>query len=275
VSSSDGRRGLGRRGASSVPLPRAAALALWGAEYLAGRESPDDAAARVSARTEQTGEDPFEVLVGLRDVDSPSLRLLLPVPGRLEGLVGPPATNDAALAAGQAVLVTSGPLADRLLVPTTLVHGPEEGADEADRTVAVAWQTHPTDSRAVPSGVPAAEARRRLQQVMTSAAGTVQDLGLVPEDFTQLDALPDDWARTSLPRSVDVPTGDYLLLAAEVLLLARTALAGADEPAGGAGAGAWALGQREQIMRELADAARTALTATVDAVVGQSPAGRT
>lgn len=273
MNSSDGRRGIGRRGASSVPLPRSAALALWGAEYLLGRVAPDDAAAKVAAGTEQTGEDPFELIVALRDVAAPGLRLLLPVPGRLEGLVGPPAANDAALIAGQCVLVTSGPLADHLLVPSTVVHGPENGeGDEADRSAAVSWEHHAASARPVPAGVPAAEARRQLQQVMTQAAGTVQELGLVPEDFAQLDALPEDWIRTPLPRSVDVPTGDYLLVAAEVLLLARSALADSAEPA--SGAGAWALGQREQVMRDLADAARTALTATVDIVlapVGQAP----
>lgn len=278
MSSSDRRRGLGRRGASSVPLPRAAGFALWSAEYLCGREAPDDAAGRIAAHTEQTGADPFELLVSLRDVERPGLRLLLPLPGRLEGLVGPPAANEAALAAEQAVLATSGPLSDHLLVPTVTVHGPDAGTvadDGADRAVRVAWERHPTAARPVPGGSPEAEARLRLQQVMTAAAGTVQDLGLVPEDFAQVDSLPDDWARTPLPRSVDVPTGDYLLLTAEVLLLARTALADSAEATGDAGAGAWALGKREQVMRELADAARSALTATVDAVLpGTERGGR-
>src|SRR5690606_37991512 len=99
------RRGARRRGRSRlvseaaagrdlVALPRAAVLMLWTAAYLRGDLGPDDAA-RMShgvGRSGPSGEgtDLFEWMTALRRLPLAQLRLVLPAPGRLAGLVGPP-----------------------------------------------------------------------------------------------------------------------------------------------------------------------------------------
>src|SRR5699024_5888316 len=112
------RRRRGRReapvteaaaGRDLVALPRAAVLMLWSAAYLRGDLGPDDAA-QMSYGVGRSGpsgegEDLFEWMTGLRRLPLAQLRLVLPVPGRLAGLVGPPAAIGPALEAEQAIVV--------------------------------------------------------------------------------------------------------------------------------------------------------------------------
>src|SRR5699024_10279017 len=108
-------------GRDLVALPRAAVLMLWSAAYLRGDLGPDDAA-QMSYGVGRSGpsgegEDLFEWMTGLRRLPLAQLRLVLPVPGRLAGLVGPPAAIGPALEAEQAIVVTAAGIADHTLIP--------------------------------------------------------------------------------------------------------------------------------------------------------------
>src|SRR5690606_17153510 len=108
-------------GRELVHLPRAAVLMLWTAAYLRGDMGPDDAA-QLSHGVGRSGpsghgEDLFTWMTSLRRLPLAQLRLVLPVPGRLAGLVGPPTAIGQALEAEQAIVVTAAGIADHTLVP--------------------------------------------------------------------------------------------------------------------------------------------------------------
>jgi hypothetical protein len=112
------------------PGPRSGALTAWGNAWLAGLSSLDDLLTEVADEVCGHGAphtlsgEPLALGLGtLRQAGARGLRLVLPVPGDVSGLPGPPAANADALAAGEAVLVLG---ADRplMLVPTVTAHGP-------------------------------------------------------------------------------------------------------------------------------------------------------
>ena len=75
-------------GRDLVALPRAAVLMLWVSAYLRGDMGPDDAA-QMSYGVGRSGpsgegEDLFAWMTGLRRLPLAQLRLVLPVPGRLD-----------------------------------------------------------------------------------------------------------------------------------------------------------------------------------------------
>src|SRR5690625_2531493 len=104
-----------------LALPRAAVLMLWAAAYLRGDAGPDDAAELSLGVGHHAvggaGEDLFDWMTGLRRLPLAQLRLVLPRPGRIAGLVGPPSALPAAIEAEQAVVVTAAGIADHTLVP--------------------------------------------------------------------------------------------------------------------------------------------------------------
>lgn len=77
-----------------VALPRTAVLLLWSAAYLRGDLGPDDAAELAygadRSRPAPGGEDLFDWMTSLRRLPLAAPRLVLPQPGRIAGLVGPP-----------------------------------------------------------------------------------------------------------------------------------------------------------------------------------------
>jgi hypothetical protein len=100
-------------------LPPAARLVAWGNAALAGllgadeltdRVAAGDLAPRVSDVPGETGPVALAVAVGrLRVAGVRGLRLVLPVPGDVAGLPGPPPFNEAAVLAGQAAVTVGGP----------------------------------------------------------------------------------------------------------------------------------------------------------------------
>lgn len=142
-------------------LTAAGRLAAWGGAALAGSVSLDDAADAVAGPGDAghrvfdlSGEDGgvnlAYALGRLRGDGARGLRLVLPRPGDLTGLCGPPAFNERAVAHGAAVLTVGGP-------PRALL--------DAGRG---AWTVHAVapDPR---SPMPLPEARRELARVMRQA----------------------------------------------------------------------------------------------------------
>src|SRR5699024_5946602 len=81
---------------------------LWAAAYLRGDAGPDDAAELSLGVGHHAvggeGEDLFDWMTGLRRLPLAQLRLVLPRPGRIAGLVGPPSALPAAVEAEQGVV---------------------------------------------------------------------------------------------------------------------------------------------------------------------------
>ena len=247
-----------------VALPRAAALMLWTAAYQRGDIGPDDAAdlsygvSRSGPSTQEGATDLFAWMTGLRRLPLAQLRLVLPVPGRIAGLVGPPPAISAALLAEQAIVVTAAGIADHTLVPEL---GPAEGP--ATRSGAILWRRFPAPvgaqlSPAASSGT----ARQELLEAMRRAARSSTDLDLVPDEPVEPSRVPPTWTATELPAHIDAQQSHLLVLASRTLLLTRAELEDGS-------AHTRQLSQeqeRRRLLAELHDAAREAVVEAVEQI---------
>ena len=245
-----------------VALPRAAVLMLWSAAYLRGDLGPDDAA-QMSYGVGRTGpsgegEDLFDWMTSLRRLPLVQLRLALPMPGRLAGLVGPPAAIGPALEAEQAIVVTAAGIADHTLIPVITPVRHEERSVSA-----VTWQKVPAPVGAhLPPTASSGGAREELLHALRRVAGGSADLDLVPEEPVEAARTPPGWVPTALPRHLDPSAAHLLVLASRTLLLTRAEI---DEGHGHTVALAEAL-TRRGLLDELHDAARSALVETLERI---------
>ncbi|WP_106506806.1 hypothetical protein [Brachybacterium timonense] len=212
-------------GSRELLLPRAASLMLWAAACHRGDIGPDDAAilALGARRTgmDAAGEDLFDWLTSLRRIPLPRLRLLLPRPGRIAGLVGPPAAITEAISAGQAVLVAAADLADHTLIPHERVElgiGPD-----GEPGPVVRWHRHPAPlGRSV---LPAdGTGREHLVHALRRAASSSLDWDLVPEEPIEDVRAPHGWAPALLPAYLEPTLVSQLILAARTMILVEDEL---------------------------------------------------
>lgn len=249
-------------GRDLVPLPRAAVLMLWTAAYLRGDMGPDDAA-QLSHGVGRSGpsghgEDLFSWMSALRRLPLAQLRLVLPVPGRLAGLVGPPAAIGQALEAGQAIVVTAAGIADHTLVPEVTAVEVEGRAAHA-----VTWHRHPAPLGAhLPPAAHGTGAREQLLRALQRAATGSIELDLVPEEPVPPARIPHTWISTALPRHVDAQSAQLLVLASRTLLLTSAEI---EEGHGHTVHLAEALARRG-LLDELQEAAREALVEAVERI---------
>ena len=250
-------------GRDLVALPRAAVLMLWTAAYLRGDLGPDDAA-RMShgvGRSGPSGEgtDLFEWMTALRRLPLAQLRLVLPAPGRLAGLVGPPPVVPLALEAEQAIIVTGAGIADHTLVP---VLTPVEV--EGREVTAVTWvKVEAPLGAQVPPAATSGSAREELLRALRRTAEGSVDLDLVPEEPVEAARIPPSWISTALPRHVDGAAAHLLVLASRTLLLTRSEI---EEGHGHTIDLSEALARRG-LLDELHEAARAALVETIERIV--------
>jgi len=174
-----------------VPVPialRAALLAAWGTAYLQDAASLELAVAEVERAdephlwTSEPTASPDEIgegLAELKAVGVSALRLSLPAPGDPLGLTGPPETNLAVLAAGEAVVTVghrvspwSGALhEERAMVPSVTAFG-----TPGDQGYCVTWRG--MAAAATPPDVPAlGDADRALAAAMREATSALTSLG--------------------------------------------------------------------------------------------------
>ncbi|WP_193104522.1 hypothetical protein [Brachybacterium sp. FME24] len=250
-------------GRDLVALPRAAVLMLWASTYLRGDLGPDDAAEMSfgvgRSGPSGEGEDLFSWMTALRRLPLAQLRLVLPRPGRIAGMVGPPAALPAALEAEQAIVVTAAGIADHTLIPViTPVEHPSGGVN------AVSWirldaplGTH------VPPAASSGHAREELLRALRRAADGSIDLDLVPDEPVEPARIPSTWISTALPRHVEASSAHLLVLAARTVLLTRSEI---DEGHGHTIHLAEAL-TRRGLLDELHDVARGALVEAVERIV--------
>ncbi|GMA84929.1 hypothetical protein GCM10025868_01790 [Angustibacter aerolatus] len=148
-------------------LPRAALLAAWGSAVLDGRAGPDEARDVVQGSDEAhavhtlpgaplgacDGGTLVDLLVDLRRQGVAGLRAVLPAPGEVLGLPGPPAVNAEALEAGECLVAVGGPFC--AVVPEVAEFGSalEPGAQ-------VTWRVHAAAGRGATDHGSVAEAER-------------------------------------------------------------------------------------------------------------------
>lgn len=249
-------------GRDLVALPRAAVLALWASTYLHGDLGPDDAAdmsygvGRSGPGDE--GVDLFDWMTGLRRLPLAQLRLVLPAPGRIAGLVGPPAALPAAIEAESAIVVTAAGIADHTLIPVVTPVGHPSGSMNA-----VSWVRHaaPVGTQ-VPPAASSGHAREELLRALRRAADGSIELDLVPDEPVEPARIPATWISTALPRHVDAGDAHLLVLAARTLLLTRSEI---DDGHGHTVHLAEALARRG-LLDELHDVARGALIEAVERI---------
>lgn len=241
-----------------LPLPRTLALSLWTSSYLRGDCGPDDAVAGAHGRghrhVDHEGVDLFDWMTSVRRLPLPAVRPVLPTPGRIAGLAGPPEAVTAALEAGQALVVTAAGLSEQTLVPET-----EELGARGTEGIRVRWDLIGGTARTVapPGGDGAREAF--LQALRRAARGTTR-LDLVPDEPLAPSSLPASWTAIEAPRHLDRSAAHLLVLSARTLVLTEAELAAdpLDGPRTGA-LGVQTLAARTALLRELHDAARDAL----------------
>ncbi|HEY6795597.1 MAG TPA: hypothetical protein VI248_13040, partial [Kineosporiaceae bacterium] len=167
-----------------LELPRSVRLAAWGTAVLGGQATVDAAVRAVTLDDEphtvrsDDGQLALGPAAGLADVlgrlvelGVPGLRVVLPAPGDLAGLPGPPRLNVAALAAGECVLtepVVQGWAAEFAsplgLVPLVSAFGSrwEPGA-------MVEWEVHSANPPRAGAVGSLAEAERGLREALLTA----------------------------------------------------------------------------------------------------------
>lgn len=252
-----------------IALPRAAVLMLWVAAYLRGDIGPDDAAelahGATGARFADDSDDLFDWATNLRRLPLADARLVLPRPGRLAGLVGPPPAITDAIGAGQAIVVTAAGIADHTLVPLAETVPPDHPADadaEAPTTV-VRWRRHAAPIGANVPPPATGSARAELLAALRLAADASIALDLVPDEPVPLTRIPHGWIATGLPRHLDRNQAHLLVLASRTLLLVEDELL---DPGGDQRTAADAAARRD-LLEQLRDAASAALCESVDLVL--------
>ena len=236
-------------------LPSAGRLAAWGSAALAGAVSPDEAADAVAGRDDPAhrvtgipGEEQPVVLsyalARLRSLGATGLRLVLPRPGDVNGLPGPPDFNRAALDAGAAVLTTGTCRVG--LIPTGRC----------------AWSALP-----VSEGRPPTETVRTAELDLARAVREATDL-LTRLDVARWDPAADALgsghsATRALPSSAD--TAAHRLLAQALRISAVVEVARGSQ---GAAASGGQIVSRDQALRALDDAVRRAIEAACSPPLG-------
>ncbi len=267
---------------SALPLPRAAALLLWAVQVLHARIGPDELAPLVGGqesfgadgeRSSADGagpsadgiapsadEDPRlvhldEWVMQLRRLPAAQVHLLLPRPGRIAGLVGPPPAVRAALASEQALLVSVAGIADHTLVPAI----PERLSPE--QPLAVQWMRYRAPLGAhVPPLVRGGNAREAFLRALQRAARTSIDLDLVPDEPVPVDLIPEEWVDCPAPDLLPASILHILELASRTALLARTELSTGSAHTVSAAQSQ----QRHRILQELEEAALAAIISVIE-----------
>jgi hypothetical protein len=238
-------------------------FAVWSNAMLAAACDPDTAARQITA--EDVGHqiaglpshpDPATLPVALnllRRAGGRQVYLALPVPGDPVGLAGPPAFNEAALEAGEAVLVGGTSMPSDGLAPDYVV-----GLVPAYVGPAVQWQTWPAR---LPPPADLPEADRGLRAALVEAANALAELDVArwnPDvadeliDIRRIGSNPDDALAPGYgPRAVRTAA-----TARRCLAIADAALADDGATIGGSDADA-----RRRTILDLAGAARRALVA--------------
>ncbi|MFD2417003.1 hypothetical protein [Amycolatopsis pigmentata] len=249
-----------------------ATLTVWTSAWLSGAAAPDDvldallawgeaheivAADAESATTfglPLAGDypvTPVQLLAALRARQSAGAQLVLPVPGDVRGLGGGGRFTEAALRAGEAMLL---PSLGSGLVPEPIAEG------------LVRWSMYKVDSPATAGYVGLAEAEHALTDAIRDSAGALKALDIA-SDRPGVRAELSAWhkARPKLEWPPGTPGRALRVLQRAEEVGAIIALAQADDPGGALSASAAA--RRADALRPLGEAVRVARFAAVNEAV--------
>lgn len=229
----------------SLHLPASASLAWWLTAWLRGHAPADDLLDEFAGdRFRGLGDDPeprpvLDLLALLRTAGADGAGLALPVEGDLVGLGGPRRLNDAAIEAGEAVVV----------VGVSLGLVPEVVGD------ALTWTAHPAHRRQLPD---VGEADRGLRAATMETAGLLADLDVARWRPEVADELMNLRHRPHVPAPPGTPARCVDLAARALQGEAIVALALQDD---GGALSAYEVESRRQALVPLGRAARRALVA--------------
>jgi hypothetical protein len=262
-----------------LDLPRSARLAAWGTAVLRGEAAVEQLVGAVTGDDEAhqvhdpdllalplAGGGPAspglaDLIAGLRHRQVGGLRLVLPVPGDVLGLPGPPAFNVLALESGEAVLAVGAPGPGPGLVPEITRFGSslEPGA-------LVTWHVRPIEPPRVTDVGSLAEAERALREALRAAADGLARLDVTrwrPDAAARVDALRDGGLPAgALPPSAPARCASVLATAARVRGI--VALAVEDD---GAALSAHEARLRTEALRDLDAVSRRAVVAAVNGLL--------
>ena len=227
-----------------IPAPRLGLLSSGAHGVLRGDLSADALTTSVDG-PEFFLAPPFDLsawLMELQLMDRPVVNLLLPAPGRIAGLVGPPAAITAALAAGQALVAADGATAQHTLTA--------HRQDPHHRTLVVERFAAPPARRVPPQRLDGA--RERLFHALDAAARRAHHLDLVPDEPVPDALVPEGWMLIEPHAGLTDPFTHVARIAGRTYLQAEQLL------------GENSLSdQHRALLTNLADASRDALSAAL------------
>jgi hypothetical protein len=244
---------------------RSGRLVAWGNAVLAGEVSPDTAADRIQGDDLQhrmCGPGGVEqslplFLASLRSAGVRGLLLVLPVPGDMRGLPGPPSFNGPALDVGEAVLLLGS-------APTGLTPAAQRDPDGPPGTC-VTWSTHAVERR-IGTDLPSlGEAERQLTETLREVTEALAGLDLArwrPQIAESLAGIRAGDGAVGLAPGYPGRAHRVLASAQRISAIARLV---ESEPDAGIGTGI--LGTRDALLRQLSGAARYATLAAFNSVV--------
>ncbi len=195
-----------------------------------------------------------DALEALRAAGATAFTVALPRPGDPQGLAGPPELTEAAVEAGEAVVVAG---AGQALVPRVTPFGPP-----GDQGHFVTWVWH--KAAPPPAGPGLAEADRSLNEALLRAGSTLAELDVAawrPEVARLLEDVRARRGAAPLPQGYPAPAQALAARAARLWAVAEFAL-GDD----GAAVTATEAATRRGVLLELEREARHALAAACNAV---------
>lgn len=223
---------------SPASLPHAATLAWWLTAWLRGHEQTDHVLDVLAADTHLLeGGSALDLLVRGRSTGATYAGLALPVDGDPLGLGGPRPFNEAALEAGQAVVV-----GDVGMVP--------DGVGET-----VQWRVHQAARRQLPD---VGEADRALREALVVTAGALADLDVARWRPEAADALSNLHHRPELDAPLGTPARCIELAARGMQAWAIVDLALVDD---GGALSSHEVERRRDLLTPLGRAARRAVVA--------------
>lgn len=252
-----------------LDVPRSVRLAAWGTAALRG-EVPSAAAVTAVSRDDEphdVGGDaagPGVVdlvgLLGWLATRTSSLRVVLPAPGDVMGLPGPPAFNADAIDAGEAVVTDGG---SQTGLGLGLLPAVTEFGSAWEPGAMVTWHVHAVEPRRVTDWGSLTEAERALRQALLQATEALASLDVARwrEDAADRIAGVRDGG---LPRDAVPPGTDQRavrVLATAARVRAIVALASEDD---GAAISGWEAAKRAEALAGVDGIARRAMAAAVD-----------
>ncbi len=214
-----------------IPAPYLGALAAYAAAYLRGGLTGADAITLLNvdwrAQAAAATQHPFspsgsldlrEWFQSLSAMRSPSLNLVLPEPGHIAGLPGPPAAIQTALMTGQAITILDGMIANHTVCA------------DPPRTTETPWLhltrfPAPTPRPMEVLGSHASGTREDLYRYLDSAHTRLQELDLVPDEPVRARTLPPGWLLMEAPPGLHPTHAHTARLAGRLTVLAEEALA--------------------------------------------------